>query len=109
LLQYGREKGNTVQLCWILGHPCIFKNEMADKAAKDANPSAITVQLLTKQDVIPIIQFYCTNMWQVNWNSVCTKTHEKNRLHPYAYRSFKKFRSHPNKTLDRAHSNHPYI
>jgi len=51
---------------------------MADKAAKDAitNPSATSVQLVTNQDVIPIIKLHCTNMWQSNWNSVCTKLHE---------------------------------
>jgi len=54
LLQFERAKGITVQLCWIPGHCGIIGNEMADKAAKDAitNPSATTVQLVSKQDVV---------------------------------------------------------
>lgn len=65
----------------------IIKNEMADKAAKDAitKPSATAVQLLIKQDVISIVKLYCPNMWKVNWNSICTKVHEKNRMFSYGH------------------------
>jgi len=37
---------------------------MADKVAKDAisNPFATAVQLVTKQDLLPIIKSHCTNM-----------------------------------------------
>ncbi|CAI6350687.1 unnamed protein product [Macrosiphum euphorbiae] len=51
---------------------------MADKATKNAIAihSATTVQLVTKQDVVPLIKLYCTNMWQINWDFVCTQLHE---------------------------------
>jgi len=51
---------------------------MANKSAKDAitSPLATTVQLVTKQDLIPIIKLNCTNMWHANWNSVRMKLHE---------------------------------
>jgi len=48
LLQYGRRKGNIIQLCWIPGHFSIVGNEMADKAAEDtiSNSSAAVVELV---------------------------------------------------------------
>jgi len=51
---------------------------MAGKATIDTilNPSATTVQLKTKQYVIPSIKLYCTNIWQKNWKSIYTKLHK---------------------------------
>jgi hypothetical protein len=60
LLQFAKEKINSIQLCWIPGYSNIIGNKITDHVAKDstANILANTVQIIMKQDLILLINIF---------------------------------------------------
>lgn len=62
--------GYDIEIFWVPGHSNILGNELADQVA-------INVQIITKQDVIPLTELFSIQWWLDSyWYSVHTKLRE---------------------------------